>query len=104
MEGSRLNLHGISFIAGLGSWLIGKPTDIKLRGTSREMRAVTEAMAATKQFQQELDRPDATVASVTQALVKKHVAAKAFEQELGMQWPALFYIKFKFDNRSWQRK
>lgn len=83
----KLNLLGKIFFAAVGAWIVGKQTNLKIRGTPEEMNAVAEAMLASRRFQEELERPGATVESVMQKLGLKHGAAREFERILGVPWP-----------------
>ena len=83
----HLNLVGKLFFAAVGAWLIGKATNIKLRGTKEEIDAVTNAMMASKRFQEELKRPGATVQSVVDKLGLKHASAKEFQRILNVPFP-----------------
>lgn len=83
----HLNLVGKLFFAAVGAWLIGKATNIKLRGTKEEIDAVTNAMMASKRFQEELKRPGATVQSVIDKLGLKHASAKEFQRILNVPFP-----------------
>ena len=83
----RLNLLGKVFFAAVGAWLVGRATNIKIRGTQEEIQAVTSAMMASRRFQEELERPGATVESVMQQLGLKHASAREFERILGVSWP-----------------
>jgi hypothetical protein len=60
---------------------------MKVRGTPEEIKAVSDAMMASRRFQEELERPEATVESVMQYLGLKHAAAREFERILGIPWP-----------------
>ena len=83
----RLNLLGKIFFAACGAWLVGKATNLKIRGSQEEVEAVASAMMASRRFQEELDRPGATVESVMQHLGLKHASAREFERILGVPWP-----------------
>lgn len=83
----RLNLLGKIFFAAVGAWLVGKATNLKIRGTPSEVQAVANAMMASRRFQEELDRPGATVESVMQKLGLKHASAREFEAILGVPFP-----------------
>lgn len=82
-----LNLLGRLFFASCAAWLVGKATNVKLRGTPEEINAVANAMMASRRFQDELRRPGATVESVVQKLGLKHASAREFEQILGVPFP-----------------
>ncbi len=83
----QLNLVGKIFFAACAAWLVGKATNLKLRGTEEEVRAVTDAMMSSRRFQDELSRPGATVDSVMEKLGLKHASARRFEALLGVPWP-----------------
>lgn len=81
------NLLGKLFFTAVGAWLVGKTTNVVLRGTQTEIEAVTNAMLASRRFQDELKRPGATVDSVMNKLNLKHASAREFERILGVPWP-----------------
>lgn len=83
----RLNLLGKIFFSAVGAWLVGKATNLKIRGTPDEIEAVTYAMMSSRRFQDELSRPGATVESVMQCLGLKHASAREFERILDVPWP-----------------
>lgn len=83
----HLNLLGKLFFASVAAWLVGRLTHIKVRGTPDEVRAVANAMMASRRFQDEMSREGATVDSVMQKLGLKQLAAKNFEMALGVPWP-----------------
>ena len=83
----HLNLLGKIFFAACAAWLVGKATNVKVRGTRAEIDAVTNAMMSSRRFQDELRRPGATVESVMQKLGLKHASAREFERILGVPWP-----------------
>lgn len=81
------NLLGKLFFTAVGAWLVGRATNIVLRGTQTEVQAVSNAMLASKRFQEELKRPGASVSSVMDKLNLKHASAQEFERILGVPWP-----------------
>ena len=83
----RLNLLGKVLFAAIGAAVVGRATNLKLRGSEEEIRAVADAMMASHRFQEELCRPGATVESVMQQLGLKHASAREFERILGVPWP-----------------
>jgi uncharacterized protein YacL (UPF0231 family) len=82
-----LNLTGKLLLASIGAWLVGKVVNTKIRGNSEEIRAVANALMASKRFQEELRRPGATVESVAEKLRLKQMTAVEFERILGVRWP-----------------
>lgn len=83
----RLNLTGKILLAAIGAWLVGRPTNIKIRGTEEEVSAITAAMKASQRFHDKLHQPGATVESVVQLLGMKHASAREFKRILGVDWP-----------------
>lgn len=83
----HMNLLGKIFFTALGAWLVGKATNMKVRGTEDEVQALSNAMLSSRRFQEELRAPGASVESVMQKLGLKHASAKEFERILGIPWP-----------------
>lgn len=83
----KLNLVGKLMFSAIGAWLVGKATNTMLRGTQSEIDAVANTMMASRRFQEELNRPGASVESVMQKLNLKHASAKEFERILGVPFP-----------------
>jgi hypothetical protein len=82
-----LNLLGKILVTSVAAWLVGKATNLKLRGSQEEIQIIANAMMASKRFQDELHRPGATVDSVMQKLGLKHATAREFERILGIPFP-----------------
>jgi len=83
----KVGTLGKLFFATCAAWLVGKAVNTKIRGTKEEIEAVTNALHASKLFQDELNRPGATVQSVVQKLGVKHMSAAEFGRVLGVPWP-----------------
>jgi hypothetical protein len=86
-EGAYLSLTGKMFIASLGAWLVGKLVNTKIRGSHDEITAVSNALMSSRKFQEELNRPGASVESVMEKLRIKQMSASEFERVLGVRWP-----------------
>jgi hypothetical protein len=86
-EGGYLNLTGKILLASLGAWLVGKVVNTKLRGNQDEITAVSNALMASRRFQEELRKPGASVQSVIEKLRIKQMSASEFERVLGVPWP-----------------
>lgn len=82
-----LSLTGKIFLASLGAWLAGKLVNTKLRGNEGEINAVANALMASRRFQDELQKPGASVQSVIDKLRVKQMSASEFERVLGVRWP-----------------
>lgn len=83
----HVNALGKLFFAACAAWIAGHATSVKLRGTLDEVNAVTAAIVSSRKFQDEMNRPGATVASVLEKLNLKHASAVEFERRLGVPWP-----------------
>jgi hypothetical protein len=83
----KMNLLGKIFFGTLAAWLVGKAVNTKLRGSRDEIAAVENALMSSRRFQDELNRPGASVDSVIQKLGIKHMSAQEFERVLGVPWP-----------------
>ena len=71
----------------IGSWLLGESVGFKVRGNKEEISALTEALAATKKFQETLNDPNAQMQDVVLRLGEMHISTKRFEKVMGFPWP-----------------
>ena len=83
----KLSLLGKIFFGTVAAWLVGKAVNTKLRGTKEQIETVAMALSASRRFQDELNKPGASVESVVQKLGIKHMSASQFERVLGVPWP-----------------
>lgn len=81
-----MHLTNKIFFATCAAWLMNESTNIKLSGTKDEIQATKNVLLASKQFQNELKDPKATVDSIAKKLNIKHVNAKEFERILNVPW------------------
>lgn len=86
-EGYQMSTIGKLFLVGAGAWLLGKPSNLKLRGTREELEAVKNVLLASKSFQDELKKDGATVESVMQKLDAKNTKAEEFKRITNLEWP-----------------
>ncbi len=84
---NSLNILGKIALGAIGSWLVGKATNIKLRGTKEQIDSVAKALISSKKFQDELNSPGATVQSVMEKLKVKNMSAREFERMFNVPWP-----------------
>jgi hypothetical protein len=75
------------FLASIASWVVGLPTNVRLRGTIDEIKITTKAMIATRRFDEELGREGASLDSIMQLLNEKHNATAWFERTFGLKFP-----------------
>ncbi len=83
----EISTVGKIFLAGVAAAALGKMSNIKIKGTQAEIEALKSALLASKAFQEELNREDASVQSIMDKLHLKNVTAQNFEEKLGVPWP-----------------
>ena len=86
-EEFEISTVGKIFLAGIAMSALGKPSNIKVRGTPNEIETVKKALMASKALQDELNRPGASVQSIMDRLHLKNISAEEFQQRLGVPWP-----------------
>jgi len=74
-------------LVAVGSLLVGRPMNVKLRGSQAEINAVADAINASKTFQESLQRSGASVDDIMLALERKNAASAAFERTMGVRFP-----------------
>jgi hypothetical protein len=87
---NTLSTTGKIFFAAVAAYLAGKVASgafLKLRGRPEELRAVADAIVASKAFQDELRRPGATIDSVIEKMNLKNMTAQRFKKIVGRDWP-----------------
>lgn len=87
-----LSWAGRLFFAGAAAFILGKGMQklklpIKVRGRPDQMRAVVDAIASSKRFQQELNRPNATIDGVIDKLQLRNLTKSKFREITGKSWP-----------------
>lgn len=92
-----LSWAGKLFFAGVASYLAGvglqkaaagaPKLPFKIRGTPEQIKAITDAILASKAFQEEIKKPGATVESVIQKLNLRNMNKDRFKQLTGRPWP-----------------
>jgi len=84
----NLTPMGKLFFGTLVAWIVnGSAMPFKVRGTPEQMKALTDAVFASKRLQEEMKKPDATIESVIEKLNVKNEAAKQFEAVTGYAFP-----------------
>jgi hypothetical protein len=86
----NLSTTGKIFFAAVAAYLTGKIASgafLKLRGKPEELRAVADAIVASKAFQDELRKPGATIDSVIEKMNLKNMTTARFERISGQKWP-----------------
>ncbi len=75
------------FKTALCAWLVGIPTNIKIRGSREQMKALTDALTATKAFHNEMKKNKVQLEQVTTKLAIKTAVSQKFKQVFGIDWP-----------------
>jgi hypothetical protein len=83
----KVSTVGKIFLAAVAASILGQLSHVKVRGTPDEIDALKSALLASKEFQNELHRPGATVQSIMDRLRLKNISAQEFEDRLGVPWP-----------------
>lgn len=89
-EESNLSTTGKIFFAAVAAYLAGKMASgafLKLRGKPEELRVIADAIVASKAFQDELKKPNATIDSVIEKMNLKNITMAKFKQVTGKAWP-----------------
>lgn len=73
--------------SSVSAWLFeGRASDVNLRGSQQQLETVRRVMIASRQFHEELNRPNASLQSIAEKLEEKHSAAERFEASFGVRW------------------
>lgn len=85
---AELTPLGKLFFGSLIAWISkGSAMPFSIEGPPEHMKALAKAAFASKNYQDELNKPEATIESVMQKLNEKNSAAKEYEQTTGYQFP-----------------
>ena len=80
-------LGKLVFASLLVSMTTGKSSPFKLSGDQRKIDILAKAVKSSKNFQDEIKRPGATVDSVIRAMDMKNIDARNFKSVFGAEWP-----------------
>jgi len=95
----RMSWAGKLFFAGVAAWLGGTAykgvkagmkaprMPIKIRGSKQQIRAVMDAITSSRSFQDEINKPGATIDGVINKLKIKDMNKQNFERLTGKRWP-----------------
>lgn len=87
MSNYKLSATGKLFFASLVAYLAGAKSVVKLKATPEQVKAISDAVMASKQFQDEVKRDGATIESVIQKMRLKNLTAAEFTRITGKIWP-----------------
>lgn len=82
-----LSTTGKIFLAAVAAALIGKISNVRVRGTQDQIDALKSALMTSREFNDEINRPGATVQSVMEKLRLKNISAEEFEARFGVPFP-----------------
>jgi hypothetical protein len=83
----KLSTTGKIFIASVAGWLLGRTTNLKVRGSKQEVEKLAAALVNSRKFQEELAKPGATAETVIAKLGLKNASVEDFERITGIPWP-----------------
>jgi hypothetical protein len=88
MSNYKLSATGKLFFASLVAYLAGSKSIVKLKGTPEQIKAISDAVIASKEFQDEIKRDGATIESVIEKMRLKNLTAAEFKRITGGKpWP-----------------
>lgn len=84
----KLSAAGKLFFASLISWLTtGSKSPVKLKATPEQVEALKKVVVASKEFQEEVNNPMASIESVIDKMRKKNLAVAEFNQVTKRSYP-----------------
>lgn len=87
MSNYKLSATGKLFFASLVAFLAGAKSVVKLKATPEQIKAISDAVVASKEFQAEVAREGATIESVIEKMRIKNLTAADFKKITGKPWP-----------------
>jgi hypothetical protein len=93
MSNYKLSATGKLFFASLVAYLGGAKSIVKLKGTPEQIKAISAAVMASKEFQDEIKREGATIESVIEKMRLKNLTAAEFKKITGGKpWPLVVIL------------
>lgn len=87
MSNYKLSATGKLFFASLVAYLAGAKSVVKLKATPEQIKAISDAIVASREFQDEVKRDGATIESVIEKMRIKNLTAADFKRITGFPWP-----------------
>lgn len=87
MSNYKLSATGKLFFASLVAYLAGAKSVVKLRATPEQIKAIANAVIASREFQDEIKNPGATIETVIEKMRIKNLTAAEFKKLTGKPWP-----------------
>lgn len=87
-----LSWAGKLFFAGAAAYIGGEimkklKLPIKVRGTPEQIKSMVDTIYTSKKFQEELNKPGASIESVIEKLQIKNITKSNFEKMTKHKWP-----------------
>jgi len=86
----NLSWSGKLFFAAAAAYIAGKVIKnmpLKIKGTKDQLKAISDAIVASKSFQDELKKPSASIESVVKKLNLKNMTRERFKQLTHRDFP-----------------
>ena len=87
MSDYKLSATGKLFFASLVAYLSGAKSAVKLKATPEQIKVLGDVVRASKEFQEEVKNPNATIESVIEKMREKNLKAAEFVKTTGFPWP-----------------
>mgnify|MGYP001162268456 CR=1 FL=1 len=75
-----------AFHAAAAAYILGEKSNVRLRGSSKRIKATQNALTASKELYEELNNSKASLKSVSKLLENKRRASLEFKQVTGVSW------------------
>jgi len=74
------------FYQAAAKYILGEKSEVNLRASRKEVTAIKEALVASKNLYETLNREDVTLDEVRESVSKKRAAAQKFKKATGKFW------------------
>lgn len=79
-------MHNKKLFSASAAYILGLKPEIKIKGSSKKLRAYKDVLESSKSLYESLERKD-TLDEVEKKIECKKEAAKNFKSVVGLQWP-----------------
>jgi hypothetical protein len=83
----KLSVVAKMFLAAVVSVVLGKPSNIRIRGSIDQVEATKQAILATVEFRDCVNSSGVTIQDIMDKLKAKNIAAQRFKTCLNIPWP-----------------
>lgn len=81
------SIHQKVLFREISSWLLGRGTHLKIRGTKRQIEVFARTLKTLKEFHDELQNPGTTLLEVKKKMWAKNSQIVEFEKTFHIKWP-----------------